>query len=104
MDKVFRALADRTRRKLCDRLFARDGQTLAELCHGQRMSRQAVSKHLALLEDASLVATRWVGREKVHYLNPVPIRAIADRWIHKYAEPWVSALAELKAELEEKKR
>jgi DNA-binding transcriptional ArsR family regulator len=104
MDDVFRALADRTRRRLLDRLCRRDGQTLAELCRGPRMSRQAVSKHLAVLEDAGLVVTRWVGREKLHYLNPIPIRAIADRWIHKYAEPWVGALADLKAELEEKER
>lgn len=104
MDEVFRALGDATRRGLLDRLFRRDGQTLGELCRGLEMSRQAVSKHLAMLEDAGLVATRWSGREKHHYLNPVPIRRIADRWITKYAGPWVDGLAALEAELEEKSR
>ena len=102
MDEVFRALADPTRRELLDRLYGRDGQTLAELTDDLGMSRQAASKHLAQLERSRLVVSRFAGREKHHYLNPVPIRAIADRWIGKYAEPWVSALSDLRAALEEK--
>lgn len=103
-DSVFRALADPTRRGLLDRLFERDGQTLSELCADLAMSRQAVTKHLSLLESAGLVTSRKSGREKHHYLNPVPIRAISERWISKYAAPFTGALAELKRELEEKKR
>jgi DNA-binding transcriptional ArsR family regulator len=99
---VFRALADSTRRRLLDRLFERDGQTLSELCADLAMSRQAVTKHLALLAAAGLVTSRKSGREKHHYLNPVPIRAISERWISKYAAPFTGALAELKRELEEK--
>ncbi len=95
VDVVFKALADATRRALLDRLRGRDGQTLGELAETCAMSRQAVSKHLAVLEAASLVVARRSGREKHHYLNPVPIRAIHDRWISKYAEPWVGALAGL---------
>ncbi len=102
MDEVFRALADPTRRALLDRLRKRDGQTLGELCSGMDMSRQALTKHLRVLQAANLLATRWAGREKHHYLNPVPIRAIADRWISRFAEPWVGALAELRRTLEEK--
>ncbi|WP_241338756.1 ArsR/SmtB family transcription factor, partial [Burkholderia cenocepacia] len=84
MDLVFKALADATRRQLLDLLHAKNGQTLSELCDGLAMSRQAVSKHLALLEAANLVATTWRGREKLHYLNPVPIHDIAERWIGKF--------------------
>lgn len=100
MDKVFKALADASRRKLLDRLYAENGQTLNELCQRLDMTRQAVSKHLALLEDANLVATVRRGREKLHYLNPVPINEIAERWIGKYERPQVQALAELKRNLE----
>jgi DNA-binding transcriptional ArsR family regulator len=100
-DLVFRALADPTRRLLLDRLFERDGRTLTELESGLEMTRFGVMKHLRVLEDAGLVVTRRSGREKLHYLNPVPIRLIHDRWIDKYTERRVSALAELKAELEE---
>lgn len=102
MDTVFKALADPTRRQLLDRLFARNGQTLGELCEEMEMSRQAVTKHLALLEAANLVATQKRGREKLHYLNPVPINEIADRWIGKYERHRVRALADLKKNLEGK--
>jgi DNA-binding transcriptional ArsR family regulator len=106
MDDVFRALADASRRELLDRLFARNGQTLNELCArlahaGTSMTRQAVSKHLAILEGANLVATVRRGREKLHYLNPVPIHEIAQRWIGKYERQRLSALADLKKGLEE---
>ncbi|MGI8826768.1 MAG: ArsR/SmtB family transcription factor [Chloroflexota bacterium] len=100
-DRVFKALADPTRRFLLDRLFVRDGRTLLELESGLEMTRFGVMKHLRVLEDAGLVVTRRSGREKLHYLNPVPIRLIHDRWINKYIERRVSALAELKIELEE---
>ena len=100
-DDVFRALADPSRRLLLDSLFSRDGQTLGELtARLPSMTRFGVMKHLRLLEAAHLVATRKVGREKLHYLNPVPIRLLHDRWIGKYAEPWVGALAGLKVTLE----
>jgi len=102
MDEVFKALADPTRRELLDRLRADNGQTLNELCHRLAMSRQAVSKHLAILEDANLVATVRRGREKLHYLNPVPIGEIHDRWIGKYEKARIAALADLKRALEEK--
>jgi len=102
MDAVFKALADDTRRQLLDRLFARNGQTLGELCEETEMSRQAVTKHLALLEAANLVATQKRGREKLHFLNPVPINEIADRWIGKYERHRVRALADLKRNLEGK--
>lgn len=102
MDAVFKALADETRRQLLDRLFARNGQTLGALCEEMEMSRQAVTKHLALLEAANLVATQKRGREKVHFLNPVPINEIADRWIGKYERHRVRALADLKRNLEGK--
>ena len=101
-DAVFKALADPTRRHLLDRLFARDGRTLTELESELEMTRFGVSKHLRVLEDADLVITRRSGREKLHYLNPVPIRLIHDRWIDKYTERRVSALADLKTTLEEK--
>ena len=101
-DLVFRALADPTRRFLLDRLFERDGQTLTELSSGLEMSRFGVMKHLSILEDAGLVTTQKVGREKFHYLNPVPIRLVHDRWIDKYTERRVSALADLKHTLEKR--
>ena len=100
-DRVFKALADPTRRLLLDRLFERDGRTLTELDSELEMTRFGVMKHLRVLEDAGLVVTRKVGRNKHHYLNPVPIRLIHDRWIDKYTERHVSALADLKHELEE---
>ena len=100
-DRVFKALADPTRRLLLDRLFERDGRTLTELEFGVEMTRFGVMKHLRILEDAGLVVTRRQGREKLHFLNPVPIRLIHDRWIDKYRERRVSALADLKHELEE---
>jgi DNA-binding transcriptional ArsR family regulator len=99
-DKVFKALADPGRRLLLDRLHADNGQTLGALCEHLEMSRQAVTKHLKLLEAASLVVTIWQGREKLHYLNPVPIHEIADRWIGKYERGRLRALAELKKKLE----
>jgi DNA-binding transcriptional ArsR family regulator len=101
MDEVFRALADPTRRALLDSLFAQDGQTLGALERGLPMTRFGVMKHLRVLEAAGLVVTRRSGREKLHFLNPVPIRLIHDRWIDKYTERRVSALAHLKTELEE---
>ena len=99
-DRVFKALADATRRYLLDLLFAHDGQTLTQLESRLEMTRFGVMKHLRVLEAAGLVVTRWAGREKQHFLNPVPIRLIHDRWIHKFAAPQVAALADLKAELE----
>ena len=101
MDDVFKALADPTRRELLDRLFAEDGQTLKALEEGLPMSRYGVMKHLRLLEDAGLVVTKRRGREKLHFLNPVPIRLIHDRWVSKFAEPWVTTLTGLKERLEE---
>src|ERR687883_684295 len=100
-DHVFKALADSTRRHLLDQLFERDGRTLRELESELAMTRFGVMKHLRVLEDAGLVVTRREGREKLHFLNPVPIRLIHDRWIGKYNERQVSALADLKNELEE---
>jgi DNA-binding transcriptional ArsR family regulator len=100
MDEVFKALADPTRRELLDRLFERDGQSLSALEADLPMSRFGVMKHLRVLEEAGLVTTRRCGREKLHFLNPVPIRLIHDRWVGKYAQPWASALSELKQELE----
>lgn len=100
MDSVFRALADKTRRRLLDRLRSKNGQTMSDLCANARMTRQAVAKHLGILEEANLVVTQWQGREKLHYLNPVPINEIAERWIGKYDLNRVSALADLKAKLE----
>jgi DNA-binding transcriptional ArsR family regulator len=101
IDDVFRALADPSRRRLLDRLQARSGQTLGELCSEMEMTRQAVTKHLAVLEAANLVATVRRGREKLHYLNPAPIQEIYDRWIGKYERHRVEALANLKQALEE---
>jgi DNA-binding transcriptional ArsR family regulator len=100
MDAVFKALADASRRKLLDRLFQDNGQTLTELCAGLDMTRQAVTKHLVLLEEANLVATVWRGREKLHYLNPVPIHEIYERWIGKYERHRLQALSDLKKGLE----
>jgi DNA-binding transcriptional ArsR family regulator len=100
MDAVFRALADPSRRRLLDRLFERNGQTLGELCEGLGMTRQAVSKHLGVLEAANLVSAERRGREKLHHLNPVPIQEIADRWIGKFERPRLRALADLKSKLE----
>ena len=102
-DQVFKALADPTRRHLLDRLFERDGRTLTELESELEMTRFGVMKHLRVLEDAGLVVTRREGREKLHFLNPVPIRLIHDRWIDKYTEHRVAALADLKHELEERR-
>ena len=102
-DRVFKALADPTRRLLLDRLFARDGQTLTELESAVEMTRYGVMKHLRVLEEAGLVVPRRSGREKLHFLNPVPIREVHDRWIDKYTERRVSALSELKTALEERR-
>src|SRR5690348_4076544 len=92
MDAVFRALADPARRRLLDSLHGRNGQTLGELCEDHEMSRQAVTKHLAILEEANLVAVQWRGREKLHFINPVPIHAIAERWIRKFERRHLTAL------------
>jgi DNA-binding transcriptional ArsR family regulator len=102
MDDVFRALSDASRRELLDRLHVRNGQTLNELCEGLAMTRQAVTKHLGILEDANLVATVKVGREKLHYLNPVPIHQIGERWIRKFERTKLDALSELKRKLEKR--
>ena len=99
-DRVFKALADPTRRFLLDLLFERDGRTLTELESGLEMTRFGVMKHLKVLEEAGLVVTKKSGREKLHFLNPVPIRLVHDRWIDKYTERRVTALADLKSELE----
>src|SRR3982750_1927122 len=96
MDEGFKALADPTRRSLLDELFERDGQSLSELEQRLPMSRFGVMKHLRLLEEAGLVTTRRRGREKLHFLNPVPIRLVYERWVSKYAEPWAAALSGLK--------
>jgi DNA-binding transcriptional ArsR family regulator len=101
-EDVFRALADASRRKLLDRLHRRNGQTLNELCKGLDMTRQAVSKHLAILQEGNLLATRRQGRAKLHFINPVPINEIAERWIGKFDRPRLNALAELKRNLEGK--
>src|ERR1700726_1712427 len=99
-DEVFKALADPTRRKLLDKLFKLDGQTLSALEARLPMTRFGVMKHLKVLEEARLVVTRRRGREKLHFLNPVPIRLVHDRWVHKFAEPWVAGLSEIKERLE----
>ena len=99
-DAVFRALADASRRQLLDRLYSQNGQTLGALCQGLAMTRQAVAKHLAILEEANLVSARREGREKLHFLNPVPINDIAERWIGKFERPSLAALAHLKRTLE----
>src|SRR6478752_9638103 len=102
MDEVFKALADSSRRELLVRLHANNGQTLGELCDGLAMTRQAVTKHLAILEDANLVTTIRHGREKLHYLNPVPIHQIGERWIKKFERGKLAALGELKRQLEKR--
>jgi DNA-binding transcriptional ArsR family regulator len=102
MDAVFKALADESRRKLLDQLHRSNGQTLGELCGHLDMTRQAVTKHLRLLEAANLVVVVWRGREKLHYLNPVPIHEIFGRWIGKYERHRLQALGDLKKDLEEK--
>jgi DNA-binding transcriptional ArsR family regulator len=104
MDEVFKALADPTRRGLLDELFERDGQSLSELERRLPMTRFGVMKHLKQLERAGLVTTQRRGREKLHFLNPVPIRLIHDRWVSKYAEPWAATLTGLKRKLEEKEQ
>jgi DNA-binding transcriptional ArsR family regulator len=102
MDEVFKALADASRRTLLDRLHAKNGQTLGELCDGLDMTRQAVTKHLAILEEANLVSAHKHGREKLHYLNPVPIHQIGERWIKKFERGKLTALSELKKQLEKR--
>ncbi len=104
MDAVFKALADPTRRRLLDSLHARNGQTLSELCERADMTRQAVTKHLAILEAAHLVVMQKSGRERLHYLNPVPISQIAERWIDKFEHGRLRALADLKKTLERDER
>src|SRR6476620_5896965 len=100
VDEVFKALADPTRRRLLDELFREDGQTLGALEERFAMTRFGVMKHLKVLEESGLVVTRRRGREKLHFLNPVPIRLVHDRWVSKYAEPWAATLSELKHRLE----
>lgn len=99
-DSLFKALADPSRRKLLDVLHAHDGQTLGELCEHLDMTRQGVTQHLAVLEDANLVAVQWRGREKLHFLNPVPLQQIYERWIAKFEQPRLKALGALKQRLE----
>jgi len=100
VDKVFKALADPSRRKLLDRLYADNGQTLSELCEHLDMTRQAVTQHLGVLDEANLVATVWRGREKLHYLDPVPVHEIYQRWIKKFERKRLGALRELQRRLE----
>ncbi|MGY3131498.1 DNA-binding transcriptional ArsR family regulator [Bradyrhizobium sp. USDA 4501] len=102
MDEIFKALADASRRTLLDRLHDQNGQTLGELCDGLDMTRQAVTKHLVILEEANLVTTIKHGREKLHYLNPVPIHQIGERWIRKFERGKLAALSELKRQLEKR--
>jgi DNA-binding transcriptional ArsR family regulator len=104
MDTVFRALADASRRQLLDRLHNKNGQTLGELCEGLAMSRQAVTKHLAILEEANVVVSKRQGREKMHFINPVPINDIAERWIGKFERGRLAALADLKRKLEREEK
>ena len=104
MDEVFKALADPSRRALLDRLHARSGQNLSELCNGLVMTRQAVTKHLTILEEANLVTTIRHGREKLHYLNPVPIHQIGERWIRKFERARLATLNELKKRLEDEEK
>jgi DNA-binding transcriptional ArsR family regulator len=99
-DLLFKALADPSRRKLMDQLHASDGQTLNELCEHLDMTRQGVTQHLNLLEEANLVAVRWRGREKLHFLNPVPLQEIYERWIAKFEKPRLKAIGDLKRKLE----
>lgn len=100
MDAVFKALADPSRRELLDQLYSHNGQTLGELCQHLDMTRQAVTKHLTILETANLVVIVWHGREKLHYLNPVPIQEIYDRWLSKYESHQLDALSQLKRKLD----
>ena len=102
-DAVFKALADGSRRRLLDRLRKKNGQSLAELCEGLEMTRQAVAKHLGILQKANLVSWKREGRERLHFINPVPINEIAERWIRKFEHPRLEALSKLKRNLEEKK-
>ena len=102
VDGVFKALADPSRRELLDRLYTRNGQTLTELCTGLDMARQSVSQHLEVLEAANLISVEWQGREKWHYVNPVPIHQIYERWIRKYEEQRLAALHDFKTRLERK--
>ncbi|MGA7416105.1 MAG: helix-turn-helix domain-containing protein [Bryobacteraceae bacterium] len=102
IDKVFKTLADPSRRELIDRLHAKNGQTLSELCKGLDMARQSVTQHLGLLEDANLISVRRQGREKLHYFNPVPIHEIYERWIRKFEQDRLGALHNLKTKLERK--
>jgi DNA-binding transcriptional ArsR family regulator len=104
MDAIFKALADESRRTLLDELHKKNGQTLTELCEHLDMTRQAVTKHLALLEKANLIATVWQGREKLHYLNPLPLHEIYERWIGKYEHHRLIALSDLKKNLEPNKK
>ena len=104
MDDVFKALADASRRSLLDRLHVKNGQTLNDLCDGLAMTRQAVTKHLAILEAANLVTTFKHGREKLHYINPVPIHQIGERWIRKFERGKLAALSELKRRLESEEK
>jgi DNA-binding transcriptional ArsR family regulator len=103
-DKVFKALADPSRRALIDRLYERSGQTLTELCEGLDMTRQAVTQHLAVLEEANLVATKWRGREKLHFFNPVPLHDVYERWLRKFEKQRLSALYAFKQKLERENR
>lgn len=102
IDVVFKALSDPSRRELLDRLHARNGQSLTDLCQGLGMARQSVTQHLGVLEEANLISVQWQGREKLHYFNPVPIHAIYERWIRKFEEERLSALHDLKQKLERK--
>jgi len=99
-DLLFKALADPSRRKLLDLLYANDGQSLSQLCEHLDMTRQSVTQHLDLLESANLVATRWQGREKLHFINPIPLQEIYERWISKFEKPRLKALHQLKQQLE----
>jgi DNA-binding transcriptional ArsR family regulator len=104
VDKIFRALASRHRRSVLDALYQRAGQSLSELSEHRQMTRQAVSRHLAVLEDAGLVVARWEGREKLHYLNPVPLRRLHDRWLRKFDSSASDVLLDLKRSLERRPR
>ena len=104
MDKVFKALADRNRRKMLDRLREEPGLTLSELIDGIDMARQSASRHVTILEDAGLIVTHWSGREKLHYLNPVPVVEMADRWLDKFSENKAASLLALKSALEEQQQ
>ena len=104
MDKIFRALASRHRRSVLDALYERAGQSLTELCEHRQMTRQAVSRHLAVLENAGLVVARWEGREKLHYLNPVPLRRLHDRWLRKFDASTADVLLGMKHSLEHRPR